>query len=324
MAGVKNRIVVAVATALVLALASPALAVDGTIEINHDAIVASPTGYPFTIAQAGSYRLTSNLVVTAGKDGIFVSPAVAFGFDVTVDLNGFRIISAGSGTSPTTGISGVQVVYGGTVRGFDTGVERARDAHDLVVFASTTGFSSVQEITRCHVDVSPPSDGAATGVALARTVRDCFIAVFSTTDAKGVEEATSVTASVVDVRGAAGSSRAVRAGQVSDCLVFGEGAKGYLVDISGQDGGVVRGCRLFNNATATLVGVIAGTGALIVECSIKAQLGVTFPSEAQANTTAVRDCTIRVPATGGAFFSALGVSITPGAATDTGNVKTTF
>ena len=52
---------------LLLALAGPALAVDGVVEINQTCAVQTgcfsgdTAGYPVTITQPGSYRLTSNL-----------------------------------------------------------------------------------------------------------------------------------------------------------------------------------------------------------------------------------------------------------------------
>jgi hypothetical protein len=124
MTRVKDRIVTS-AAALALALTSmfglagPARAVDGTIEINHDAITASPTGYPYTIAAAGSYRLTSNLIVPSGKDGIVVFPNIQGA--VSIDLNGFDVSTS---ESSGTGIQGsfATVVSNGSVRGFRVGV----------------------------------------------------------------------------------------------------------------------------------------------------------------------------------------------------------
>ncbi|MFP8878060.1 MAG: right-handed parallel beta-helix repeat-containing protein [Myxococcota bacterium] len=77
-----------------LALAHPAVAVDGVIEINHakalaGGVTASDTpGYPVTIDRAGSYRLTGNLTVpNENTSGITVSAN-----DVGIDLNNFAII----------------------------------------------------------------------------------------------------------------------------------------------------------------------------------------------------------------------------------------
>ncbi len=87
----------------------PAAAVDGVIEINQARALAggvSPAdtpGFPVTVGQPGSYRLTGNLTTPAASNGIMVQAR-----DVTIDLNGFRILG------PSTGIiaNGVRVETG--------------------------------------------------------------------------------------------------------------------------------------------------------------------------------------------------------------------
>lgn len=96
------------AATLVLApaLASPALAVDGVIEINHASALAGGvttgdgTGYPVTLSARGSYRLTSNLTVPdENTNGIEITTD-----EVSLDLNGFAILGpvACSGSPPTS------------------------------------------------------------------------------------------------------------------------------------------------------------------------------------------------------------------------------
>ncbi len=67
---------------LLLALAGPALATDGVAEINHTCATQTgcfsgdTAGYPVTIGEAGSYLLTSNLIVPdKNTDGIKLSPS---------------------------------------------------------------------------------------------------------------------------------------------------------------------------------------------------------------------------------------------------------
>ncbi|MEO8603522.1 MAG: right-handed parallel beta-helix repeat-containing protein [bacterium] len=81
--------------ALVLFMLSPSLAhgVDGVIEINQARALAGGVtsgdtpGYPVTISQPGSYRLTGNLTLpNANLDGIQVAASA-----VTIDLNHFTI-----------------------------------------------------------------------------------------------------------------------------------------------------------------------------------------------------------------------------------------
>jgi len=83
---------------LLISSATPALAVDGVLEINQTCAVQTgcfagdTAGYPVTISAAGSYRLTSNLSVFQRfgetQDLNFVEIAAD---DVTLDLGGFRI-----------------------------------------------------------------------------------------------------------------------------------------------------------------------------------------------------------------------------------------
>jgi parallel beta-helix repeat protein len=109
-----------VCAAAMLACATSARAVDGTVEIN-DAKVTAAGGYPYKIIARGSYRLTSNLKPPASTDGIDVSAT-----NVTVDLNGFAIIGPSS-SSLDLGISASGendvTVENGTVTGFGIGVD---------------------------------------------------------------------------------------------------------------------------------------------------------------------------------------------------------
>jgi hypothetical protein len=103
-----------VVAALVLA-ASAAHAVDGTIELSQAGVLAggvSPgdaAGYPATISVAGSYRLTSDLVLpsTSGVRGIEVT-----GGPVRIDLNGFSIIGPGGCTGLPPSCSGTLATVG--------------------------------------------------------------------------------------------------------------------------------------------------------------------------------------------------------------------
>jgi parallel beta-helix repeat protein len=77
---------------------------------------------PFVIGQSGSYYLTRNLEATGAGDGIRVYGSA---ISVTIDLNGFSVI--GAGTPFTSGIvvnAGAKVVSvrNGTVRDWDVGI----------------------------------------------------------------------------------------------------------------------------------------------------------------------------------------------------------
>jgi hypothetical protein len=99
----------------------PALAVDGVVEINMARVAAGGIttgdfgGFPVSITERGSFRLTSDLVVPSGAGAIVVSSD-----DVTIDLNGFTIVSGGG--SLTDGISIANQknveIRNGTIRSF--------------------------------------------------------------------------------------------------------------------------------------------------------------------------------------------------------------
>lgn len=118
---------------LSLLVASPAFASDGQIEINQVSAIAGGVtpgdapGFPVTLSQPGSYRLTGDLVVpNASATGIDITTS-----DVTLDLGGFTIrgpnswpiggACTGIGSSmgiraPAAGTSGL-IVRNGRVRG---------------------------------------------------------------------------------------------------------------------------------------------------------------------------------------------------------------
>jgi len=126
-----------------LMLAGSAHAVDGVIEISHacassasgcTATGSDTGGYPVTIGQAGSYRLTSNLTVPANTGGIQIIPGTPG--VISIDLNGFEIAGpATCGGCPVTSctgggsekgiystgaVAGVSI-RGGTIRGMGAG-----------------------------------------------------------------------------------------------------------------------------------------------------------------------------------------------------------
>lgn len=205
------RRVLWLAAGLVLAGAHAARAVDGVLEIDQTCAVAGcfpgdTAGFPVTTG-AGSYRLTSDLVVATGT-------AVVVGEDASLDLNGFAIrgpvvctgepvtsCTAGSGTGVSTGLRAR--VHGGHVRGFTTGVAADSDARlfDLAV-----------------------SHNSDTGVNLSRgaSLRDSVV-VFN--GARGVA-----------------STAGGGFGEVVGCTVRGNAQQG--VDMSG---GLVLDSRLQNN-----------------------------------------------------------------------------
>jgi hypothetical protein len=118
--------------AVLLVLAAPVWAVDGVVDINQARALAGgvtpgdTAGFPVTVSQSGSYRLTGNLTVPdANTTAISVTAT-----NVTIDLNGFTILGptvcSGAPLSCNTTGSGVGIdaasvdnvnVINGTIRG---------------------------------------------------------------------------------------------------------------------------------------------------------------------------------------------------------------
>ncbi|MFO1039014.1 MAG: hypothetical protein U1E45_19400 [Geminicoccaceae bacterium] len=84
-----------------------------TKAVNGAVTPGDAAGFPVTLTQPGSYRLTSNLQVPSGKDGIVVT-----GTEVTIDLNGFRVDGGGVGRDGIVGQQRNLTVRNGTVRKF--------------------------------------------------------------------------------------------------------------------------------------------------------------------------------------------------------------
>ena len=100
----------AVLSLAVLLVSAPAAhAVDGQVLINQARAMSGGVtpgdapGFPVTISEPGSYRLSSNLVVPNNATTAIEIAAS----NVTLDLNGFAILGPANGTNDTCGITAV-------------------------------------------------------------------------------------------------------------------------------------------------------------------------------------------------------------------------
>jgi hypothetical protein len=111
------------ACAALLAVAMPAVATDGVIELNQAKILAAG-GYPYTIANPGSYILTSNLRVVVDVNGLVITAN-----NVSLNLNGFSILGPNIGCDNSfhaigAPSSGKQIVIrNGMIDGFCFGID---------------------------------------------------------------------------------------------------------------------------------------------------------------------------------------------------------
>jgi hypothetical protein len=139
---VKVRFSAGLCAIILSCFTTAAFAVDGVVLIDQNRALAGNVtsgdapGFPVTLGVAGSYRLSGNLFVPAGSDGIAITVD-----GVTLDLNGFQIAGGGTaigvhargGVDPLVRI----VIRNGGVTNFSTGVSTAStvgaDLRDLRV-----------------------------------------------------------------------------------------------------------------------------------------------------------------------------------------------
>jgi hypothetical protein len=141
------------AVLLVLALSShpePARATDGALEINQACATSASgclpgdaAGFPVTITQPGSYRLTSNLKLLTATETAIQSQAS----QVTIDLNGFSIegvtLCTGTPISNCSPIGAGSGLIGGPGTVVKNGYVAKMGSHGIQL-----GFSSrVEQVT---------------------------------------------------------------------------------------------------------------------------------------------------------------------------------
>jgi hypothetical protein len=232
--------------AAMLALAAPALAVDGVREINQTCadttgcFTGDTPGLPVTITLPGAYRLTGNLLLpNAHANGIFVATA-----DVSIDLNGFVIKGVNdcsfvpACTNPGTG-RGIAVtgdfiarlwVRNGSVTGMGSiGIDAGREARvEDVRVSESSGFGirahDYALVARCTVTFT---DGGISVLA-ASLVADNVVSTSFFTSSPGIE-----TGGLGVVRG-----NIVHGSGGVGIYVLGDGALvvGNSVSASGGDG----------------------------------------------------------------------------------------
>lgn len=135
---------------VLIACVNQAQAVDGVVLIDQNRALAGNVtagdtpGFPVSINLPGSYRLSGNLTVPAGINGIEIAAD-----DVTLDLNGFRAASGGGAATALrdTGAHRRIAISNGTFSGFGTGINMIGSQHVVVRDVRATNVSSVSIVT---------------------------------------------------------------------------------------------------------------------------------------------------------------------------------
>ena len=163
---------------------------------------------PFNITQPGSYYLTTNLTQAVNGGGIFITSG-----NVTLDLNGFALLGANSGTTngiTLSGSIGNITVRNGTIAGWGgAGVD-----------GFTLAPNSVNELFERLTVTGNSSSGILAGPA--SLIRDCL--------------------SSVNLGSGNTAGLATRGGEIRNCVVLANTPYGIYVSP-----GVVTGCVVQNN-----------------------------------------------------------------------------
>lgn len=217
----------------------------------------------FIISQPGSYYLTGNITGVAGKHGISVQAD-----DVTLDLNGFALISGGSGTVRGVNVPAARInfcVRNGSVRGWSDGGVRGDAA---------TGTAE-------KLRVANNAGGYGLAMGNGSSIRDCE----ASGNAIGfyAPDRTSITNCISTVNTGTGIL-CTNYVTVLDCTVSRNGGVGIQI---GGNSTVLRSTVSRND-----LGGIAesGGGSNISECAVMTNLG---DGVAVGTGTAVQNCTAR-------------------------------
>lgn len=248
---------------LFLTLATPALASDGVLEINQTCAVntgcfaGDTAGFPVTVLDSGSYRLTGNLVVADEN----TTAITVVANDASIDLGGFTIKGPNSCSgNPTTC----------TLSGTGFGVEMV--GNRIEVFnGSVTGLGSVGIY----------GSGTSSNVS-GHVVHDVRVSQNRYQGVRINGKAATLRESVVILNGTNGIEMEGATANVVDNTVGLNGGWGISVNI----GATVTGNRIYSNGGT---GIHAFNGSTIQSNSVRENVGIGMNLD---TSTAFRDNTI--------------------------------
>lgn len=321
-----RTLLVLVAIWCVMLMASTADATDGTLEIAQVNGNSSGTGAFFVLTEPGSYRLTSNIVVPDGRNGIVVSGSATGVF--SLDLNGFTI-SAADVTNTATGVSDLNVVTNGAIRGFSTGIQFVGVVREVDVGARAVGISGPNPgmVVDCRVDVQGAS--TLTGIENYELVEGCEVIVRgggNTNQAVGIANVGVVSGCSVAVTNAGSTAEGcANAEVIQKCRIFADSSGTTIIVNNVQ---LLRASSLISaSGSGTRTGVrLSGDPAHIADNRILGvEVGIQFSgSPAQVSPAAfrLRDNVINLNSGDKHFVESDGTTkVSPEPPSFTGNVK---
>lgn len=193
---------------------------------------ASCADYPIVLSTTGSYTLAENLTGCAGKNGIEISAN-----NVTLDLGGFSIVSAGGdGIKSTAGCGSCEVRNGIVTQAGAAGINMAT--------------SNGARVTNVHV-ATIGLEGIILGAFT--TLDNCTVLTVGLSAVRNGVEAPGLGSAISDCEIAGASGHGVRLGSrgtLRDCVVSANGQMGVL--ISGSES-LVTGCNVTRNGQQGIV-----------------------------------------------------------------------
>jgi hypothetical protein len=266
---------------LLLALAGPALAVDGVLEINQACAVQTgcfagdTAGFPVSITASGSYRLTGDLDLSAVSTATNAIRLTGID-DASIDFNGFSIsgpntcsggkpvtcsfTSGGSGISAASSPGGSLRVFGGAIRDMAGSGISANTPNlnvDSMIVHDNGGFGVLCSSSRCKVTNSIIEGHAGGGIATSLTALSIITGNrIERTNQNGILAAQSIVSNNAVSSAVANGIECTGGCVVRNNLVQFNGGNGILVALSS----LVESNESQNNGGA---GIETGDGCLV-------------------------------------------------------------
>lgn len=161
----RRRMLALLLGTIALGLPAIARAVDGVVEINQAAalkggITATDSpGFPVTIDSPGSYRLTGDV-----DSGAFPSALIVASDDVTLDLNGFRVLGAVVGPNNFSPPVAFVIENGRILANASNALQVGNDSRVVGLDVTNSGGVGIRCHDRCSVEDSYVHDTSADGI----------------------------------------------------------------------------------------------------------------------------------------------------------------
>jgi hypothetical protein len=261
--------------------AGSSLAVDGVLEINAAGAAAGgitagdAAGYPVTLSQAGSYRLTSNLAPPDQNTNVIEITAPG---NVVIDLNGFSILGTsvctpgadGHVTSCTNTGSGNGISASGSALSIQNGLIQGMGARAIAMSAAS-GVSLIE--------LGISSNGAG-GVEVGpyAFLRNVIVGFNG-----GTGVSVGLASRLIDSGSSGNDGDGLVAG-VATRVTNGQYADNASTGITVGGVSVIRDCRVVSNQTT---GISVGSSSLVVGCmvSFNGGVGIDFGAAVAGSTT---------------------------------------